>query len=140
MNEVERQGSAKAREQVARKHGDLKVFMSYDEAALIVASLTWLKADLAQADAELQSLTLRLVKEDIPQNTFTMLTDVIESTQKSIILHAKSDISEQNVENGNEELRQRFEHMGSTLQMMQLLRNQLELWSLAEKASKQAKE
>ena len=97
MNEAERRESAQAREQTARKHGALKVFVSYDEAALIHASLTWLRADLAEANDALESMPPQL-KENIPPNTFTMMDEVIEATQKGLLIHATSDIAEENVE------------------------------------------
>ena len=109
-----------ARERVAQKGGDIKVFLMPQEVGLLVSCLNWVQADLMRA-ADIWKETNIDIKKDLPKETFNYLIPVIQSTAKSILLHSRAHYEERNDEKGRQLLLQKIDELDKETTEVQAL-------------------
>ena len=82
-----------AREKVSLKNGDIKVFLTPQEVALIASCLAWVQADLMRAALDCEGM-VEDSRKAFPKELLTYLIPVIKSTISSILLHGTSHYEE----------------------------------------------
>jgi len=95
-----------ARERVAQRSGDVKVFLMPQEVALLVSCLNWVRVDLMRAASIWEVNTD--IKKQATRETLSLLIPVIESTVKSILLHSRAHYEERRDQKGLELLLERI--------------------------------
>jgi len=109
-----------AREKVALKSGDIKLFLMPQEVALLVSCLNWVQADLMRA-ADVWKETNIDIKRDLPIDTFNYLIPVIKSTATSILLHGRAHYEERHDENGRQLLLEKIDELDKETSEVQAL-------------------
>lgn len=109
-----------AREKVALKSGDIKLFLMPQEVALMVSCLNWVQADLMRA-ADVWKETNIDIKRDLPIDTFNYLIPVIKSTATSILLHSRAHYEERNDEKGRQLLLEKIDELDKETSEVQAL-------------------
>jgi len=109
-----------AREKVALKSGDIKIFLMPQEVGLVVSSLNWVQADLMRA-ADIWKETNIDIKKDLPKEIFNYLIPVIQSTAKSILLHSRAHYEERHDEKGRQFLLEKIDEIDKETSEVQAL-------------------
>jgi hypothetical protein len=109
-----------AREKVALKNGDIKLFLMPQELALVVSCLNWVQADLMRA-ADTWKETNTDIKRDLPVDTFNYLIPVIQMTTKSILLHSRAHYEERHDEKGRQLLIEKIDELDKETSEVQAL-------------------
>jgi len=109
-----------AREKVAQKSGDIKLFLMPQEVALIVSCLSWVQADLMRV-ADVWKETNIDIKKDLPIDTFNHLIPIIKLTTTSILLHSRAHYEERNDEKGRQLLLQKIDELDKETTEVQAL-------------------
>jgi len=108
-----------ARERVAQKSGDIKVFLMPQELGLLVSCLNWVQADLMRA-ADVWETSID-IKKQTPKETFNHLIPIIQSTAKSILLHSRAHYEERHDEKGLEFLLEKIDELDKRTSVVQAL-------------------
>ena len=108
-----------AREEVAQKNGDIKVFLMPQEVGLLVSCLNWVPADLMRTADIWETNTD--IKKQVPKETLNHLIPVIESTAKSILLHSRAHYEERHDEKGLEFLLEKIDELDKRTSVVQTL-------------------
>lgn len=109
-----------AREKVALKNGDIKLFLMPQEVALMVSCLNWVQADLMRA-ADVWKETNIDIKRDLPIDTFNYLIPVIKLTATSILLHSRAHYEERHDEKGRQLLLEKIDELDKETSEVQAL-------------------
>lgn len=108
-----------ARERVARKSRDIKVFLMPQEVGLLVSCLHWVQADLMRS-ADIRETNID-VKKQISKETFNYLIPIIQSTTKSLLLHSCAHYEERHDEKGRELLLEKIDELDKGTSNVQAL-------------------
>jgi len=109
-----------AREKVALKSRDIKLFLMPQEVALMISCLNWVQADLMRA-ADVWKETNIDIKRDLPIDTFHYLIPVIKSTATSILLHSRAHYEERHDEKGRQLLLEKIDELDKETSEVQAL-------------------
>ena len=109
-----------AREEVASKSGDIRLFLMPQEVALMVSCLNWVQADLMRA-ADAWKETNMDIKRNLPTDRFTYLIPVIKSTAASILLHSRAHYEEKDDEKGRQLLLEKLDELDKETSEVQAL-------------------
>jgi hypothetical protein len=124
-----------ARERVAQKSGDIKVFLMPQEVGLLVSCLNWVQLDLVRA-ANIWE-TNADIKKQATKETLNHLIPVIESTVKSILLHSRAHYEERHDEKGLEFLLERISESGKRTSTVQALVHKIYRAAITKEAKSQ---
>ena len=108
-----------ARERVAQKGGDIKVFLMPQEVGLLVSCLNWVQADLMRAADIWETNTD--IKKQVPKEILNYLIPVIQSTTKSVLLHSRAHYEEKHDEKGLEVLLEKIDELDKETSKVQAL-------------------
>jgi hypothetical protein len=108
-----------ARERVAQKSGDIKVFLMPQEVGLLVSCLNWVQADLMRAADNWETNTD--LKKQMPKEVLTSLIPVIQVTADSVLLHSRAHYEERHDKKGLEFLQEKLDKLDKETTEVQAL-------------------